>query len=144
MKFNSPQYALRWAYETINRPGDVDSHAQASLILNRCEHALPSLHMDYVRVQFGREADGFDSLCEHLAARFGGGLHSRRGIEQIIRAYCGEKIGLRDIRKTLDCGMLMAASKRNHAYDALDLIHDQSMEILGVALDEAGYLAGQS
>ena len=154
MKFNDPQHALSWAYETISRPivkissinamrgpdkgesganGELtahDLHAQAALILSLCKRILSDLHMAYINVQFGREASGFNLLSRHLAANFGTGIHNRRGIEQIIRAYCGQKIGLREIRKSMACGMLKAASLRNRGYDSLDLIHDQAMDIL--------------
>lgn len=138
MKFSSPQQALRWIYETMNRPllPSHDSHAEATLLLSKCERVLPSLHFAYITVQFGREAGGFELLGRHIAANFGDGLHSRRGIETIIRAYCGEKIGLREIRKALNTGMLKAASMRNRGYDCLDVIHDQTMEILGRELAE--------
>ena len=56
------------------------------------------------------------------AYQVGTGIHHRRGIQQIIRAYCGERTGLREIRKSLECGMLKAATLRNRAYDALDVI----------------------
>jgi hypothetical protein len=164
MKFNNPRHALRWAYETTNTPiikissvnamrgpnkaggaveGELtayDRHAQAALILSLCERALPSLHMAYVRVQFGREAGGFDLLARHLAANFGTGLHSRRGIEQIVRAYCGEKIGLREIRRSMSCGTLKAAALRNGGYDALDMIHAQTMDILEREMHSRGLL----
>jgi hypothetical protein len=164
MKFNNPRHALRWAYETTNTPiikissvnamrgpdsaggaveGEMtayDRHAQAALILGLCERALPALHMAYVRVQFGREAEGFGMLARHLAANFGTGVHSRRGIEQIIRAYCGEKIGLREIRRTMSCGTLKAAALRNGGYDALDLIHAQAMDILEREMHARGLL----
>ncbi|MDN5936681.1 MAG: hypothetical protein L0H75_11010 [Nitrosospira sp.] len=165
MKFSSPERALRWAYETTNRPivklssvndmreagraggargnGELtahDRHAQAALILSLCERVLPAPHMAYVRVQYGREASGFGLLVRHLAANFGTGLHSRRGIEQIIRAYCGEKTGLREIRKSMACGMLKAASYRNQAYDALDIIHVLTMDRLRMEMESRGLL----
>lgn len=164
MKFNNPRHALRWAYETINTPiikissvnamrgpdgaggvpeGELtpyDRHAQAALIVSLCERALPAVYMAYIRVQFGREAGGFHLLARHLAANFGTGLHSRRGIEQIIRAYCGEKIGLREIRKCMACGTLKAAALRNGGYDALDLIHVQTMDILEREMHSRGLL----
>ena len=94
MKFNDPQHALGWAYETCSRPivkissvnamrgtdgggeganGELtayDRHAQAALILGLCERILPALHMAYISVQFGREASGFDLLVRHLTANF--------------------------------------------------------------------------
>lgn len=167
MKFSSPERALRWAYETTSRPivkissvndmregnraGQVgangeltahDRHAQAALILGLCERVLPALHMAYVRIQFGREASGFDLLTSHLAAHFGTGLHSRRSIEKIIRAYCGEKIGLREIRKSMSCGMLKAVSYRNQAYDALDVIHAQAMDRARMEMEARDLLPG--
>ena len=160
MKFSSPERALKWAYETISRPivkissvndmreasraggasgnGELtahDRHAQAALILALCERVLPTLHMAYVRIQFGREAAGFDILAHHLAANFSTGLHSRRSIDQIIRAYCGERIGMREIRKSLCCGMLKAVSLRNRAYDTLDMIHAQAMDRLRMEME---------
>jgi len=98
MEFSNPEHALRWSYETSNRPivkissvnemrgperigggssSDEltahDYHAQAALILGLCERVLSPLHMAYVRVQFGREASGFDLLARHLAGSFGTG-----------------------------------------------------------------------
>lgn len=165
MKFRNVQHALRWAYETSNRPivkissvnamrgadragesrpeGELtahDLHAQAALVIALCERVLPRLHMAYVRLQFGREAGGLDLLVHHIAAGFGTGIHNRRGIQQIIRAYCGEKTGLREIRKSLACGMLKAATLRNRAYDALDAIHDQAMHTLGREMELRGLL----
>ena len=82
-------------------------------------------------------------LTRHLAANFGTGVHSRRGIEQVIRAYCGEKIGLREIRKTMSCGTLKAAALRNGGYDVLDLIHAQAMDILDREMHNRGLLRTQ-
>jgi hypothetical protein len=107
-----------------------DRHAQAALILGLCERVLPSLHMAYVQAQFGRDRSGFDLLVRHIAANFGTGIHRRRGIEQIIRSYCGEKGGLREIKKSMSTGLLKAASLRNRGYDALDAIHSQAMGVL--------------
>jgi hypothetical protein len=165
MKFSSPERALKWAFETTSRPivkissiNDMreasragqptgtseltvhDRHAQAALILALCERVLPTLHMAYVRIQFGREAAGSDILAYHLAANFGTGVHSRRSIDQIIRAYCGERTGLREIRKSLRCGMLKAVSLRNKAYDALDAIHAQAMDRLYMEMESRGLL----
>jgi len=117
-----------------------DYHAQAALILGLCARVLSPLHMAYLSVQFGREASGFDLLGRQLAANFGTGVHSRRGIEQIIRAYCGEKIGLREMRKSMACGMLKAASLRNRGYDVLDAIHAQAMDTLHREMESRGLL----
>ena len=163
MKFSNPEHALRWAYETSNRPivkissvncmrgperseggrskdemSAHDYHAQAALILGLCARILSPLHMAYVSVQFGREASGFDLLVRQLAANFGTGVHSRRGIEQIIRAYCGERIGLRELRKTMACGMLKAAGLRNQGYDILDTIHAQAIDMLQTEMESRG------
>jgi hypothetical protein len=86
--------------------------------------------MAYVRVQFGREASGFDLLARHIAANFGTGLFSRRAIEKLIRAYCGEKIGIREIKTLMQCRTLKAVSLRNRAFDALDVIHAQAMDTI--------------
>lgn len=155
MQFRSPEHTLRWAYETINRPivkissinemrgaergsGEEitphDMHAQAALIIGLCERVLSPLHMAYVRVQFGRDTSGFELLARHIAGCFGTGIHNRRGIEKIIRLYCGEKGGLRELKLRLSCGMLKAASLRNLGYDALDAIHAQAMDVFWLSM----------
>jgi hypothetical protein len=58
----------------------------------------------------------------------------------MIRAYCGEKIGLREIRKSMSCGMLKAVSYRNQAYDTLDVIHAQTMDQVGIEMENRGLL----
>ncbi|MGH8685408.1 MAG: hypothetical protein ACREUM_08690, partial [Nitrosospira sp.] len=60
----------------------------------------------------------------------------------IIRAYCGEKIGLREIRKSMSCGMLKAVSYRNQAYDAMDVLHAQAMDRLRMEMESRGLLPG--
>jgi hypothetical protein len=144
MRFSSPHQALRWAYETSNKPvGHSISHdtqAQAAMILSMCERVLPALHMAYIRVQFGRNGEGFALLAHHISANAGAGIHSRRTIEKIIRAYCGERVGLREIRKSMNCGMLKAVSYRNQAYDMLDSIHLQSMDRLREEMGNRGLI----
>jgi len=120
--------------------GSQDRHAQAVLILSLCERVLPALHMAYVRVQFGREASGVERLTNYLAANMGDGIHGRRSIENIIRAYGGEKIGLREIRKSMSCGMLKAVTYRNRAYDELDVLHLQAIDRLRVEMESRGLL----
>lgn len=167
MKFGNPEHALKWAFETCSTPivkissinamraaGTVagsagnpgltvhDRHAQAALILTLCERVLSPLHLAYIRVQFGREAGGIAPLVQYLAAGFGTGLHHRRGIERILRAYCGERVGLREIRRSLACGMLKAVSCRNQVYDRLDVLHAQAMDRLGRAMMEKGLIPG--
>jgi hypothetical protein len=163
MQFSSPEHALRWSYEISNRPivkvssingmrgpesaiteeiTSHDQHAQAALIIGMCERILSPLHMAYVRVQFGRENGGFDLLGRHLVGGFGTGLHSRRGIEQIIRAYCGEKIGLRELKKSMSCGMLKAASLRSRGYDMLDSLHAQAMDTISQEMEERNLKIG--
>jgi len=149
MQFRNPGHALRWAYETTNRPivkissvnsmrgpsghGELtpqDRHAQAALIMGLCERALNSLQLAYVKAQFGRDSSGFDLLVHHLAANFGTGLHSRRALDAIIRGYCGDKVGLRELQRNMSVGFLKAASLRNRGYDLFDHIHQQVIDVL--------------
>ena len=69
-------------------------------------------------------------------------LNATPSIEQIVRAYCGEKIGLREIRKSMSCGMLKAVSYRNQAYDLLDAIHLQAMDRLREEMEKRGLIQG--
>lgn len=149
MQFNDAESALRFAFEMSSRPvvkissinamrgaetrsnaelTPYDRHAQAAMIQSLCERVLSPLHMAYVKVKYGRDASGFDLLVRHIAANFGTGLHNRRGIEQIIRTYCGERGGLREIKRKFGCGTLKAADYRERGYDALDRLHVQAMD----------------
>ena len=149
MLFRSPGHALRWAYETTNRPivktssingmrgasghGELtpqDRHAQAALIMALCDRVLSPLHLAYIKAQFGRDSSGFDMLVHHLAANFGTGMHSRRGIEQIIRGHCGDKLVLSDLQSNMRIGYIKAAALRSRGYDALDKLSSQAMNTL--------------
>jgi hypothetical protein len=90
-----------------------------------------------VRAGSGR----IDLLVHHLAANLRIGPHGRLSIEKIIRAYCGENVGLREIRRSMACGMLKAVSYRNKAYDALDVIHAQAIDRLRSEMDTRGFIS---
>jgi hypothetical protein len=149
MLFRSPGHALRWAYETTNRPivktssindmrgasgyGDLtpqDRHAQAGLIMALCDRSLSPLHLAYVKAQFGHDTSGFGMLINYLASCFGTGLHSKRGLEQIIRGYCGDKLVLSDLQSNMRIGFLKAVAMRNRGYTAMDSINQEAMRIL--------------
>ena len=164
MKFNNPRHALRWAYETTNTPiikissvnamrgpdsaggpaeGELtayDRHAQAALILEsmraRTARAASGLRPRPVRPGSRRIRHADAPPCRKFWHRGA----QPAWIEQIIRAYCGEKIGLREIRKSMSCGTLKAAALRNGGYDVLDLIHAQAMDILDREMHSRGLL----
>jgi hypothetical protein len=155
MQFRNPGHALRWAFQVINEPivkvssinkmrgpsghGEMtphDRHAQAALIIGLCERVLSPLHFAYVKVQFGKDCTGMDILARHIAGCFGTGLHSRRGIEQIIRGYCGDRVTLSDLKISMRVGHIQAAALRNKGYYVLDSIHAQFMTSLWREMEE--------
>jgi hypothetical protein len=130
---------LRWAYEHRSKPimcasvvekitgvfnglSAYDRHVQAVSIIDLCRRHMPPMRMAYIDLMFGRESSSLEMLVDHLVG-ISNNESTRRGICLIVRSYCGEKIGLREIRKTLGCGMLKAASTRNQIYDVLDNLH---------------------
>jgi hypothetical protein len=149
MQFRNPGHALRWAFQVINEPivkvssinkmrgpsghGELtpqDRHAQAALIMSLCERVLSSLHMAYVKVQFGKDLSGMDILAHHLARQFGTGVHSRRAIEQIIRGYCGDRLVLSELKREMKARYPNAVASRNKGYDALDALNSYVMGVL--------------
>jgi hypothetical protein len=155
MQFRNPGHALRWAFQVMN--GDIvkvssinkmrgpsgygeltpqDRHAQAALIMSLCERVLSTLHMAYVKVQFGKDSAGLDILASYIAGQFGTGMHSRRAIYQIIRGYCGDKVTLNDLRASMRVGHIQASATRNKGYYALDTIHGQVMTSLWREMEE--------
>src|SRR5687768_15996275 len=149
MRFASPQHALRWAYETTTRPiintswvsitdkfllaNDEltahDCHAQAALILSLMGRVLSPLHVAYVDMQYGRNGAGLSLLMRYVAATMGTGVYRKRAIDQLVRAYCGQKIGIREIRKSLECGTTKAAAVRDKVYACLDNLEAHSMAV---------------
>src|SRR5687768_2480018 len=160
MRFASPQHALRWAYETTTRPiintswvsvtdrfllannelTAHDCHAQAALILSLMGRVLPPLHVAYVDMQYGRNGEGLPLLLRYVAGSMGTGVYRKRAIDQMIRAYCGQKISIREIRKNLQCSATKAAELRNRAYACLDSLDGYAMAILQGEMEKAGML----
>lgn len=157
LQFRNAEHALRWAFEVSSKPivkissinkmrgsdqtsceevTTHDQHAQAALIIGLCERVLNPVQMAYVRIQFGRENSGMELMERHLAAYFGTGMYNRRAIQAIILAYCNSgKMGIRDIKKILSCGMLKAAVFRNRGYDFLDSVHSQAIDTISLEME---------
>ncbi len=156
MKFATPEQALRWAYETqasgsfastgraVSSVPSKDSFTvrimQAQSILFMCEKDLSILHAAYVKVQFGREGCTLGILTEHIRNAEPVKGINRRSIEVIIRSYCGDRIGMREIRRSLNCGMLKASMTRNIIFDLLDAVHSNAMDKVRTLLAEKGLL----
>jgi hypothetical protein len=146
VEFKGPEQVLRQAYEILSVPivkissihsmiggdhgvGDTphENHAEAANIVGLCTRTLSDFHMAYVRIQFGRDSSGLALLTPQVIASVGTGLHSRRGIEKIIRMYCGEPGNWREIKKEMSCGLVRAVVLKSRVYEAMDSIHARSM-----------------
>jgi hypothetical protein len=79
-------------------------------------------------------------LVNYLTATFGTGMHSRRGIEQIIRGYCGDKLSVNDIKSSMRVGYLQAVALRDRGYAALDKLHSHTMDALWREMEESELL----
>lgn len=155
MKFNSVNQALRYAYEATSKPicpGSLPStvprvqrmnealylqekYMEALTIIRKAENGLPEVNRALLRLLYqGINSQDLQILVyQHLK------VDNHRAAELIIRAYCGDKrVGLRELRRSLGCGMLKAVSLRNRCYDALDVIFGQSERTLKMVL--ADYL----
>ena len=149
MQFRNPGHALRWAFQVINEPivkvssinkmrgpsgfGELspqDRHAQAALIMSLSERVLSPLHFAYIKLQFGRDMSGMSFLALYLAGQFGTGLHSRRGIEQIIRGYCGDELTLSDLKSSMRVGYIQALALRKKGFAAMSKIHFEAIGAL--------------
>jgi hypothetical protein len=144
----SIEFTVRWSFEILSRPvmgrsylvaegeramgglDEYDRHAQAALVIRNCERALPALHMAYIRLRFGSDPSGYELLVPYVSAKWGACICSRETIETIIKDYCWDEIGFREIRKSIARGKRTASSCRNKAYDALDKLDFEAMNIL--------------
>ena len=159
MKFPTAEQALRWAYETQAKgnstacsslgagrcPTSLDDRVndklmQAQSILFMCERELTTLHAAYIKVQFGREVEGMETLNSYVRNFDNLKGVKRRSIDVIICAYCGERIGMQAMRRSLNCGMLKATNIRNSVYEILDGVHTDAMDTVYSLLHNKGLM----
>jgi len=154
--FRSAEHALRWAYLTRAMPivartqltalahggtqtrttglSGYERHAQAALIFSLAERVLNPLENAYLTVQYGRDSAGLDAVVTYLVGRLGSGAYYRRGVAKLVRAYCGERIGISAIRYDLACRKATALDLRRQAFDIMDALHYKTIAVLEQAM----------
>ncbi|HCA27553.1 MAG TPA: hypothetical protein DEP05_07955 [Betaproteobacteria bacterium] len=154
--FRNAEHALRWAYLTRAMPivartqlsalayggsqggatglNGYERHAQAALIFSLAERVLNPLENAYLTVQYGRDSAGIDALVAYLVGQLGSGAYYRRGVAKLVRAYCGERIGISAIRYDLACRKTTALDLRKQAFDMLDVLHHKTIAVLEQAM----------
>lgn len=142
--------ALQQAYETVSRPvveicrmahreplgvapalNAHERHAEAAGLIRWCEHNLSPLQMAYVRIYYGGDERGLELLEHYMEAALAPWRYGREGIRTLIRGYASEgKVGLREIRRDIGCGIMKAIAYRTLTYGILDDLHVQVMRKL--------------
>jgi len=164
--FRSAQEALRFAFNTTNRPilnisginsmrgaagnGDMtphDRHAQAAIIMALVERAIDVNGQAYVMAHYGRELAGSEherALVNHLVRAvietFPPGTHYPRGVEKLVRNYFGQNIGMSAVRCDLHCGINRANEYRDWVHQALSAIGKRAEYEVDAALRSAGLI----
>lgn len=161
--FESAHHALQFAFRIINTPivkmssvnsmcgasgsGEMtphDRHAQAAIILSIVEKAVDVNGLAYLKAHYGRELQGgeeqravADVLVRVAMAAMPTGMHSRRGIEKLVRIYFGQDISMVSVRKDMGCGHPRANEYRDAVRKALNAIGDRADYDVDAALRAA-------
>ena len=150
--FKSAHHALQFAFRTLGMPivkmssvnsmrgasgsGDMtphDRHAQAAMILSIVEKAVDINGLAYFKAHYGRELQKgeeeravADVLVRVAMAAMPTGMHSRRGVEKLVRIYFGQDISMVSVRKDMGCGHPRANEYRDVVRKALNEIGDRA------------------
>lgn len=150
--FESAHHALQFAFGTLGKPiikmssinkmrgaagnGDMtphDRHAQAAIIMSVIEKAVDPGGMAYLLAHYGNELRGGDKeravadvLVRAAMAAMPTGMHSRRGVEKLVRIYFGQDISMVSVRKDMGCGHPRANEYRDTVRKALNAIGDRA------------------
>jgi len=158
--FRSAQEALKFAFNTTNRPilkmsginsmrgaegnGDLtphDRHAQAAIILSIMERSLTAPEVAWVRAAYGYEirSDGpykpevLTTLVKVAMSGLPTGVHQRRGVTMMVSVYFVKRYGMRSVQNDLKCN--------NRRYYEYKLWIGNMMQKLGIQAEDAAHRA---
>lgn len=164
--FKSAHHALQFAFRTLGMPivklssinsmrggssyGELtphDRHAQAAMILSIVERAVDVNGLACLMARYGNELRGgdrertvADTLVRVVMAALPTGMHSRRGVEKLVRIYFGQDISLVSVRCDMKCGHARVNEYRDMVRKALDEIVDRVEMGADNALRESGLI----
>lgn len=171
MLFNSTNQALRRMFELLNTVivrtssvnrmrgsgggGDMsahDWHAQAALMMAGLERELTPIEMASIYAHYGRELRGgererwcADLLVQGVFPALPSGMHSRRGVEKLVRIYFGQDIGMRAVQFDFKCSQRTTYDYRQRIFGALnqvcrssDIAAERVLGQQGVLIDYSG------
>lgn len=164
--FKSAHQALSFAYRTINTPivklssinsmrgqsgnsdlSPQDRHAQAAMIISLVERSVDVPGNAYLKAHYGRELQGgadegavTEALVMAAMRAMPTGVHSRRGVEKLVRIYFGKDISMTSVRTDFKCRHDTAKEHREVVHGALDTIGRRADDAAHRALDSAGLI----
>lgn len=116
-----------------------DQQKQAQTVVQMVEETgkVDPVFSELLRAEFGKHGP-INTLVVRVIGTLGAGAHQRRGVQDIIYKYCGEKIGAREIRQHLRCDANQIVKYESHIYDVLDKYRYQAMLLIGNELVRKG------
>jgi hypothetical protein len=143
--FKSTDQALRRMFELLNsdivRTSSInrmrgssggsdlsiqDWHAQAAMMMAGLERELSPVELAAIYAYYGRELRGgkkervcADLLVQSVSPSLPSGMHSRRGVEKLVRIYFGADIGMVSVRCDLKTSERTAYEYRKRIADSL-------------------------
>lgn len=165
--FKSAHHALQFVFRTLGMPivkmssvnsmrgasgsGDMtphDRHAQAAMIMAIVERAVDVNGIAYLKAYYGRELQKgtderavADVLVRVAMSAMPTGMHSRRGVEKLVRIYFGQGISMVSARTDFKCRHAVVNEYKKLVHDAMDTIGRRAEDAAYTVLDDAGLIS---
>jgi hypothetical protein len=166
--FKDAEQALRWAFNTIERPilktsainhmrqeraarystPVIDGlpnqyrHAQAAQIIGMVEGLPDPAAVEYLKARFGMMVSHADLhvVVYRGCAALGVGLEKRAEVYKVMRGYFCHALTVRQIRHLLGCRTLHAIASRKCLYDTLDILDRRALAEMTDVLERHGLI----
>lgn len=167
--FRSTRHALQFAFRTMASPiikmssinnmrgaggnGDMtphDRHAQAAMIVAMVERSLDLREIALIYAQYRHELNNGEKESEVISvitpaiiASFPTGMHSKRGVEKLIRIYFGKEVGQASLRADFKCTNIQCQEYKRIAFKVMNDILDGAESKLSIQFEIAGLIANE-
>jgi hypothetical protein len=127
-----------------------DWHAQAAMMMAMLERGLDSVELAFLYAHYGRELMSgskarviADTLVIAVMGSLPTGMHSRRGVEKIVRIFFGQKISMVSVRCDFKSSERTAYEYRTKVFNALSLVGKRADARAQELLENSGVISCQ-
>ena len=120
----------------------LERHAQAAQVISIVEKMPDPAGREYILSDYigftGGEAT--KNLLNAVIAQLPTGVHQRRGVQAVLRAYFGAPVSARSMRYDLHCKQTELADYRSNVSRAANVIGNRSIEYIEIQLLNRGLI----